>query len=115
MASSVSAYEQRRRENVLRNRDRLTELGVNGPIGRSAGGEAASTSAAGKRRNKRNAATQDLPTRKSARLKNLPAISYELPEDEVDTEMEARVRKARAREKKGMRKPNKASTTMRGI
>jgi hypothetical protein len=107
MASSVSAYEQQRRENVLRNRDRLTELGVNGPIGRSAGGEAASTT--GKRRNKRNAATQELPTRKSARLKNLPAISYELPEDEVDTEMEARVRKARAKEKKGMRKPNKAS------
>lgn len=74
-------YEERRRENVQRNRTRMQSLGVKrlnvGPIrGKANDGR-------GTKKKKRSESDLVVAPRQSARLRNMPAISYALPEDYI--------------------------------
>ncbi|UPR00645.1 hypothetical protein HOP50_05g39600 [Chloropicon primus] len=83
-----TAYEEQRRENIRRNRDRMKRLGVEGVIPER--GDADRSAGKKKRRDRDQGLA--LPVRQSARLRNVPAVSYTLPDEEHLEDLE-RVRK----------------------
>ena len=69
-----TSYEELRRENMRRNRDRMEKLGVRSLVPKSPK----------KAKRKLERARHEGPVRQSARLRHVPPVTYELPRDYLE-------------------------------
>ena len=109
MEGDGTAYESRRMANVRRNLGRMQELGVERLAGRT--GRRAKPGGP-EEKSKRRRSEQVLPSRQSARLRNVPAVSYALPEDDFEDGESA---KSRSRSRKRSSEPSTSAKRERVV